>query len=809
MSYRRFSSRLRLCLLASVCAGLSACGGDDGPSYPGEPAASLTLSGTAATGSALANAQVAVRCADGSQSSATTRADGGYSSAFNGKLPCAIEADAGALGKLHSLAIGSGSTATANITPLTEAVVGKFSADTVAWFAGFNAAAGAKLGAADVAAAQAAVKGELVANAVTIPASVSDFLTGALVAAQGSTTPGNEHDQLLDALAAKTFSVKLVAMNDFHGAITAPAATNGGTVTLPDPANAAGTKVNVGGAAYVATAIKALRAKGPNSVVVGAGDMTGASPFVSSATHDEASVDVLNRIGLEITSVGNHEFDYGRAELLRKQNGGCFPVSGTQGTVGADTCFMDAATGTWSATGGSFSGAKYKYLAANVVDQASNNPVLPATAIKRFGPVAVGFIGLTLKGTTELVAGTGITGLSFLEESATINSQAKALKAAGVQAVVVLIHQGGVSTATTVNDTSCPVSFGDLGGILDKLSSDIDVVVSGHSHQEYVCRYTGKASGKRYVVTQTGFYGGAVTDINLGIQLKTGVTSVDAATVPIVQADNNAGVTVPAAFASFAKDADIAALVDKYVAVSNTLAQKQVGTIGGNLMRALFTGTTNRDESAEGVMGSVMADAYLYGTPNGADFAVVNPGGVRADLTCAAGVSAPCPVTYAQVNTVAPFANTVVKVSVTGAQVIRLLEQQWEAPNCTAKFNPATFQYGRLLQVSSGLTYSYDNSVNAWTTGAAPTDCAAAGTGHRVVVSSVKVNGVALDLAKTYTVSTNNFLGLGSGGDNFNVLATLGTNKVDSKVIDLDAMIAYFREKSPIAPTTPRVTRLN
>jgi 5'-nucleotidase len=807
VSYRRFSSRLRLCLLASVCAGLSACGGDDG-SPSSEPAASLTLSGTAATGSALANAQVAVRCADGSQGSATTRADGGYSAAFNGKLPCVLEADAGALGKLHSLATGSGSTATANITPLTEAVVGKFSADTVGWFAGFNAAAGVGLSATRIAAAQAAVKDELVANAVTIPASVSDFLAGALVAASGGVA-GNEHDQLLDALAAKTFSVKLVAMNDFHGAITAPAATNGGTVTLPDPANAAGTKVNVGGAAYVATAIKALRAKGPNSVVVGAGDMTGASPFVSSATHDEASVDVLNRMGLEITSVGNHEFDYGRAELLRKQNGGCFPVSGAQGTVGADTCFMDAATGTWSASGGSFSGAKYKYLAANVVDQASNNPLLPATAIKRFGPVAVGFIGLTLKGTTELVAGTGISGLSFLEESATINSQAKSLKAAGVQAVVVLIHQGGVSTATTVNDTSCPVSFGDLGGILDKLSSDIDVVVSGHSHQEYVCNYTGKASGKRYVVTQTGFYGGAVTDINLGIQLKAGVTSIDAATVPVIQADNNAGVTVPAAFATFAKDADIAALVDKYVAVSNTLAQKQVGTIGGNLMRALFTGTTNRDESAEGVMGSVMADAYLYGTPNGADFAVVNAGGVRADLTCAAGASPPCPVTYAQVNTVAPFANTVVKVTVTGAQVIRLLEQQWEAPNCTAKFNPATLQYGRLLQVSGGLTYSYDNSVNAWTTGATPTDCAAAGTGHRVVVSSVKVNGVALDLTKTYTVSTNNFLGLGSGGDNFNVLAKQGTNVVDSKVIDLDAMIAYFREKSPVAPTTPRITRLN
>jgi len=687
-------------------------------------------------------------------------------------------------------------------------VVGKFSADTVAYFNAFDATSGANLTTAAVANAQQAVAGELTANGLTVPATVSDFLAGGLLVASGSTA-GNDYDKLLDALRAKTFSVKLIGMNDFHGNITAPAATNGGTVTLPDPANPAGTKVNVGGAAYVATAIKALKAQGPNSVVVGAGDMTGASPFVSSATHDEASVDVLNKMGLEITSVGNHEFDYGKAELLRKQNGGCFPASGSQGVIGADTCFMDPATGTYSSTGTSFSGAKYKYLAANVTDSATGTPLLPAFAIRRFGPVAVGFIGLTLKGTTDLVAATGITGLTFQEESATINSYAAQLKAAGVQAVVVLIHQGGVSTATTINDKGCPVSFGDLGTILDKLSANIDVVVSGHSHQEYVCDYTGKVSGKRYVVTQTGFYGGAVTDINLGVNIKDGVTSVTANTVPVIQADNNSAVTVPAAFATFAKDAAVDALVQSYVGVSQTVALRQVGSIGGNLMRALFTGTTNRDESAEGVMGGVMADAYLYGTPNGADFAVVNPGGVRADLTCAAGVTPPCPVTYSQVNTVAPFANTVVKVTITGAQLVRLLEQQWEAPNCTAKFNPATLQYGRILQVSSGLTYSFDNSVNGWTSGSTPNNCATAGSGHRVVVSSVKINGVQLDLSKTYTVSTNNFLGLGTGGDNFNVLATQGTNVVDSKVIDLDAMISYFRDKSPVAPTSPRITRLN
>ena len=187
----------------------------------------------------------------------------------------------------------------------------------------------------------------------------------------------------------------------------------------------------------------------------------------------------------------------------------------------------------------------------------------------------------------------------------------------------------------------------------------------------------------------------------------------------------------------------------------------------------------------------------------------MNPGGVRADLICATGVTPPCPVTYAQINTVAPFANTLTKVNVTGAQLIRLLEQQWEAPNCTAKYNPATLQYGRMLQVSSTLNYAFDNSVNAWTTTNTPNNCAAAGTGHRVVVSSVKIKGVALDLAKTYTVVTNNFLGLGSGGDNFTVMAQQGTQAVDTKVQDLDGMIAYFRDRSPVAAPTSRIQRLN
>ncbi len=767
----------------------------------------LTVSGTAATGAAMANTPVAIKCADGSQSSTTTAADGTFSSTFSAVFPCLLEATAPS-GKFHSIANGSGNLAIANITPLTEALVGKFSADTAAYFAQFNNATAKNITGTAISSAQNAVIGDLTNNGITVPGTVTDLIATKLVAANG-TAQGDDYDKLLDQVGAKTFSVKIIAMNDFHGNIQAPSSTNGGTVTLPDPNVPAGTKVNVGGASYVASAVKALKSQNMNNVVVGAGDLTGASPFASSITHDEATVDILNQIGMEVTSVGNHEFDYGKTEILRKQNGGCYPAGNGVGVVGTDTCLMDASTGTYSANGGSFSGAKFKYLSANVVDNTTNSTLFPATFIKRFGPVAVGFIGLTLQGTTQLVSSSGVADLTFNEESSVINTQAKNLKAAGVQAVVVLIHQGGVSTATTVNDKTCPVSFGDLGTILDKLSADVDVIVSGHSHQEYVCNYKGAQSGKSYLVTQTGFYGGAVTDITLNINPKNGIVGKTANTVPVIQADNNSAVTVPQGFLTFQKDAAIDTLVGKYVAVSNTLAQKQVGTISANITRALFTGTTNRDESAEGAMGGVVADAYLYGVPGGADFAVVNPGGVRADLTCAQGSNPPCPVSFSQVNTVAPFGNTLTKLTLTGAQIIRLLEQQWEAPNCTAKFNPATLQYGRILQVSSTLNYTFDNSVNQWTTGSTPNNCAAAGAGARVVVSSVKIKGVALDVNKTYTLVTNNFLGLGSGGDNFTVMAKQGQGVVDTKVLDLDALISYFKDKSPVAPPTPRITRVN
>jgi 5'-nucleotidase len=577
-----------------------------------------------------------------------------------------------------------------------------------------------------------------------------------------------------DPVDSTPVTVKLIAMNDFHGNFEVPAAGNGGSVVLKDPANAAGTTVRTGGAAYLATLIKQLKAKNANSMVVGAGDMVGASPVTSTLTHDEATVDILNQIGLEVTSVGNHEFDHGKSELLRLQNGRCF----VGGVVGQDTCIRN----------GEFTGASYKWLSANVVDTASGAPLFPATLTKTFGTVKVGFIGLTLKATPTVVTSTGVAGLSFLDEITTINAEAAKLKTAGVGAVVVLIHQGGQTTASTLNDQTCPGLSGEIVPIVDGLSKDVDVVVSGHTHQEYVCTRNGK------LLTSTGFYGSAVTEIDLTIVPGVGVTAKTANTVPVI---NDLNTTVPAGYTILAKDSAMDKVVQGYVTLSAALKNQIVGSITADIKRALLTGvgTPTRDEGAEGPMGDVMADVYLAGGP-AADIAFINPGGVRADLIFKTGGN----VTYGDLLTVAPFANTLVTADLTGAQLVRLLEQQWEAPNCVAKTNIGGANgCGRILQPSANFSYTWDAAQPAG---------AADGTGNRVVANSLKIGGTAVDPLKTYRVTFNSFNAPGPG-DNFSVVTNSGRNITKSGVIDIDAFVAYMKAHPNLAPPTPRITRLN
>jgi 5'-nucleotidase len=593
------------------------------------------------------------------------------------------------------------------------------------------------------------------------------FVFASLLSACG----GSDDPRPVPAAPLPDVSVQLIGLNDFHGNLEAP----GGSVNVTDAASASGTRVSAGGAAYLATLIKTLKAKNANTLVVAAGDMIGASPLTSAAFHDEPTVDALSQLGLDVTSVGNHEFDKGRDELLRMQNGGCFPVSadGKKGIVGTDTCM----------TAGKFAGAKFQYLAANVIDTTTNKPLFPSYIVKDVGGVKIGFIGLTLKDTPTVVTPAGVAGLSFTEEVATVNALIPEIKAKGTSAIVVLIHQGGGTTSTAVNDKACPGFNGPILDLADKFDKEVNVVVSGHSHQEYICN---RPDGK--LVTQTGFYGRVATSINLVIDPNT-------KTVKSKQADNivnvndlviktSAGVVIPlpAGVTPYAKDAALDALVTNYVALTAPIKNAVSGSITATIDRTQTT-------AGESAMGDVVADAYLnatataaFGTPV---IAMTNSGGLRQNLTYDAATMGQ--TTFGQLYAVLPFGNNMVTMDLTGDQIRRLLEQQWEAPQ------PAG---GRILQVSAGFTYTWDSTKP---------EGAAAGTGSRIVAGSIALNGVALDLAKTYRVTVNNFMA--TGGDNFKVLVE-GKNRQDGP-IDIDLFDAYFKAKSPVAPGLKnRITRL-
>lgn len=570
--------------------------------------------------------------------------------------------------------------------------------------------------------------------------------------------------------AAPPVTVSLVGLNDFHGNLLPRSAS----VTVADPAVPAGTRVSAGGISYLATLVTQIKAQNPgNTLVVGAGDMVGATPATSALFHDEPTVEALGQLGLDITSVGNHEFDKGRDELLRLQNGGCYPKSadGLSGNIGVDTCMSD----------GKFAGAKYKYLSANVVDQKTGATLFAPYEIRTVAGVQVGFIGLTLKDTPAIVTPAGVNGLSFSDEVDTVNRLVPELKAKGVAAIVVLIHQGGSTTASTINDKSCPGLNGGIVSLTDRFDAAVDVVISGHSHHEYVCT---RPDGK--LLTQAGAYGLIATKIDLKVDAANKkVLSKEANNIAVVNdipLKDSKGVVIPlpAGMTALSKDAAMAALVQHYVDISAPLT----GAVLGKINVSFGAGMTAGGESR---MGELFADIYLSATSGpaygsaAAQIAMTNPGGIRATL--ASGT-----VTFSQLFATMPFGNYLITMDLTGAQLLRVLEQQWELPQ------PA---YGRMLQVSNGFSYSWDASK--------PTN-AAAGSGNRVVPDSIKLNGVAIDMAKVYRVTVNNYMA--TGGDGF-TLFTQGSKRQQGD-IDIDAGVAYFRKLGTVpTPALNRITRIN
>lgn len=527
------------------------------------------------------------------------------------------------------------------------------------------------------------------------------------------TTPGPVH-------------VKLLGINDFHGHLEGPS----GKITVGEVTTEAG------GVDYLAARIAEIAKYHPHTVVVGAGDMVGASPLISGLFHDEPAIETLNQAGLAISAVGNHEFDEGVDELMRLKKGGCHPKDGC-------------------VDGDPFEGAKFDMLAANVLYKNSGEPIFPAYVVREFEGVPVGFIGLTLEGTPEIVDPSGITGVDFKDEAETINAAAQALQADGVEAIVVLIHEGGLPASKDPN--VCEGISGPILDIVQNSSKAVDIFVTGHTHQAYVCQVDGR------LVTSAKSYGQMLTEIDVKLNRETRDVEAVQAKNHIVHRDGQG-------------HPEVAATVEKYRTLVAPLANKQIGEIKGDILR-------EAGPAGDSPLGRLIADIQLAATASqdkgAAQIAFMNSGGVRADLNFApAGQEMPGAVTFAEAHTVQPFGNSLVTLTLTGAQLDELLESQFQADRT------------RILHPSSGFTYAWSEK---------------APIGAKVDPKSIKLNGKVVDPAATYRVTVNSFIA--AGGDGYTVLP-LGTERIGGP-LDLDAFITYFETQSPIAaPAKSRITKL-
>ena len=556
----------------------------------------------------------------------------------------------------------------------------------------------------------------------------------------------------------KKIKLDLLAINDFHGQLEkVPSTSSGGRVRVGT------TDVAAGGAEYLATHLKQLRARsadrGADTLTVAAGDLIGATPLLSAAFHDEPTIETMNEIGLDVSSVGNHEFDEGYRELKRMQKGGC--LADGDGANNQNSCPDPAQP---------FDGADFKYLAANVKYENTRKPILKPYNIKKVQGQKVAFIGMTLKDTPNIVTKAGVEGLFFKDEVKTVNALVPKLRDKGVNAMVVLLHEGGIpSDISYIN--KCTDVTGPGIDIAKALHPEIDVVIEGHTHLPYNCTVRDPA-GKKRLVTSAYSTGRVITEVRLKMRANTGEV-IRSKSRAINHAVTNADGT--------AADAAITALIARYKTLVAPIENKVLGklapaaTPGDSLKRAPSSGYDGEDYA----LGNLIADSQKLDTSTGTTrpvMAFMNPGGIRADLT----ENAAGDITYGAAFSVQPFNNYVVSMDLTGAQVLAVLNEQWNGRNEASR---------KILQVS-GIQYTYDRSD-------------ALGTGNAVVgtpMLDLDRNGsfeAALNPATTYRVAVNSFLS--DGGDGFGTLAT-GTNKFFGG-LDIDALAAHLAANNPYVPT--------
>jgi 5'-nucleotidase len=549
--------------------------------------------------------------------------------------------------------------------------------------------------------------------------------------------------------AGPLLDIQLLAFNDYHGHLER---TTPGTVgTTP-----------AGGAEFLAAHLAALRAGNRNSLTVAAGDLIGGTPFLSGLFRDEPSVDSLNAMGLDVSSVGNHEFDDGVTELLRMQEGGCHPEDG---------CYFPDEP---------YAGADFPWLAANVVNDSTGKTVLPPYWIKKFQGAQIAFIGMTLEGTPSLVSPSGIEGYSFKDEAETANALVPVLKRKGVEAIVVLLHEGLDQTG---DFDECVGASGPVLQIQAALHPEIDLMITGHTHRPYNCVLQDPAGNPRRVTSAFSF-GRIISEINLKIDRRTGDVRRD-----LVQATNHV------VDQTLAPDPAQTAIIDKYKAVSSVIGSRPVGQVTADILRGK-TASGSEDRGIESPAGNMIADAQLWATQasNGAEIGLINPGGVRADLRYAqAKGEGDGVVTYEEAFNVLPFGNLVSTIEMTGAQIIAVLEEQ-----CQPIGSGRPFLH---MGVSAGFTYDLQKTIvnTPLPDGTTRRDCTS------ITVSNVKLNGLALDPALPYLVTANNFLL--DGGDNFLTFKEIPASERLGAGEDLQQLIDYLGSEGPVSP--PPTNRVN
>jgi 5'-nucleotidase len=539
-------------------------------------------------------------------------------------------------------------------------------------------------------------------------------------------------------VASAPLRLTLIALNDFHGQLSTPP----GVTPVPST-DAPDTRVSIptGGVASLAAVVSQLRVQNPLTAVVAAGDLIGASPLTSALFHDEPTIEALNLAGLEFSAVGNHELDDGLAELLRMQNGGC------ASDAPQASCHRQR-----------FSGARFKYLAANITEADTGRLPFPAHAFKTFDlgqgrTLKVGFIGAVLRGVPAVVVPASIRNLEFGDEADTINAAVPELRAAGADVIVVLIHEGGLTSQTTFDDTTCPDFSGDILPIVDRLDPAIAVIVSGHTHRTYICRRNGR------LVTSAGSQGRFVTEIELILD----------PTSRRVLSSSAKQIAVTNRLPSSVTSAEVQDLVDAYTMAAAPLTQRVVASIREDITRR---------ESADGesALGNLVADAHLAAMSaldaGGGQIAVMNSSGIRADLLADNGR-----VTYGDIHAVHPFANSLITLTLSGTQLHALLEQQW-------------LRGDSVLQISAGFRYE-------WRASGAP--------GARVDIASMRLNGRPIDPTGKYRIVTNEFLA--NGGSGYTVL-TEGTDRTRG-ILDSEALEKYLAAHSPLSrPAGGRIQRV-